>query len=326
MIVAKSPLRISLGGGGTDLPSYYRRKGGFVLAATINKYVYVTINRPFGDAFILKYSDLETVSTIKEIRHNIFREVIRSVNPNSRALEIHSIADIPSGTGLGSSGSFTTALLAGLLELEGSSVNSEELANRACEIEINVLKEPVGKQDQYASAFGGIAAYTFAADDSVGVRSLDLSQEAVSTLTGSLCLFFTGFSRSASDILVRQATRTEENDSKTLRFLDKVKSIGILSEDALIKGDMELLAQYFSEHWNLKKNSLENVSNETIDGLYEVGLQNGALAGKVVGAGGGGFLLFIAKDRDKLIRAMAKLGLRETPFSFTMQGTTVNRV
>ncbi len=326
MIVGKSPLRISLGGGGTDLPSYYRHHEGFVLAATIDKHVYVSLNSPFTDEFILKYSQSETVKTVDQIDHSIIRESIRHISPGLKRLEVQSVADIPSGTGLGSSGAFTTALVAALLELSGQKISSELLAQHACDIEIDLLNEPVGKQDQYAAAFGGINAFTFNRDDSVVVRPLAIEKEKTKILDNSLSLFFTGFTRSASSILKTQNQAAQSDDSKTIKFLDSIKEIGHSSEKAITSGDIDLLAELFLNHWQLKKNGLSGASNTDIDALYEVGINSGALAGKVVGAGGGGFLLFISKDKEKLNKGMASIGIHETPFNLTSKGTEVYRV
>lgn len=326
MIVGKSPLRISLGGGGTDLPSYYRQHEGFVLAATIDKHVYVSLNSPFTDEFILKYSQSETVKTVDQIDHSIIRESIRHISPSLKRLEVQSVADIPSGTGLGSSGAFTTALVAALLELSGQKITSELLAQHACDIEIDLLNEPVGKQDQYAAAFGGINAFTFNRDDSVVVRPLAIEEEKTKILENSLSLFFTGFTRSASSILKGQNQAAQSDDSKTIKFLDSIKEIGYSSEKAITSGDIDLLAELFLNHWQLKKNGLHGASNTDIDALYEVGISSGALAGKVVGAGGGGFLLFISKDKEKLRKGMASIGIHETPFNLTSKGTEVSRV
>lgn len=326
MIISKSPLRISLGGGGTDLPSYYKNHGGFVIAATIDKYVYVTLNIPFEQRFILKYSEGEVAESISGIQHGLIRESIRLISPNLRRLEVQSLADIPSGTGLGSSGAFTTALVGALLELSNTSFDKETLAKRACEIEIDVLGEPVGKQDQYCAAHGGLNTYRFNEDDSVDVRPLQISADKVQVLEQSLSLFFTGFTRSASKILQGQNSAAQRDESKTIRFLDSIKQIGVASEQALVDANVEGLAELFSQHWKLKKGGVQGATNSSIDELYDFGIANGALAGKVVGAGGGGFLLFISRDRDRLHRSMSERGLFETPFSFSADGTKVSRI
>lgn len=326
MIISKSPLRISLGGGGTDLPSYYRNHGGFVIAATIDKYVYVTLNRPFEQKFILKYSQGENAGSISEIKHDLIRESIKLINPGLERLEVQSLADIPSGTGLGSSGAFTTALVGALLQMSNKKVDKETLAKRACEVEIDVLGEPVGKQDQYSAAYGGLNAYSFNQDDSVEVRPLSLGVENTQVLEESLSLYFTGFTRSASKILESQNSLALKDESKTIKFLSSIKNIGRASEQALAQANIEELADLFSQHWKLKKSGLQGATNSSIDELYDFGMANGAMAGKVVGAGGGGFLLFISKDSERLRRSMSDRGLVETPFRFCATGTEVSTI
>ena len=326
LIISKSPLRISLGGGGTDLPSYYKNHGGFVISATIDKYVYVALNNPFEQKFILKYSKGEVAESINGIKHGLIRESIRLISPGLERLEVQSLADIPSGTGLGSSGAFTTALVGGLLELSNKPFDKETLAKCACEIEIDVLGEPVGKQDQYSAAHGGLNAYKFNEDDSVEVRPLLIGAERLQVLEQSLSLFFTGFTRSASQILEGQNSGAQNDESKTIKFLDSIKQIGVSSERALLEANVEELADLFSQHWEIKKNGVKGATNTSIDELYDFGLANGALAGKVVGAGGGGFILFISRDRDRLHKRMNERGLFQTPFSFSADGTRVSRI
>jgi D-glycero-alpha-D-manno-heptose-7-phosphate kinase len=233
LIIARSPLRISLGGGGTDLPSYYREHEGFLIAAAIDKYVYVTINRPFNEGIYLKYSEIEHVKTVDEVSHNIIREALKLENLNTPQVEISSIADLPSGTGLGSSGSFTTALLKALYAYRHRHINPEELAELACAIEIDRLKEPIGKQDQYIASVGGITCFAFHKDNSVTFAPLKISRETFHKLEDNLLLFFTGFSRSASEILKDQHIKSQKNDVDMLNNLHFVKEIGYLSKDAL---------------------------------------------------------------------------------------------
>ena len=323
MIIARSPLRISLGGGGTDLPSYYREHEGFLIAAAIDKYVYVTINRPFNEGIYLKYSEIEHVKTVDEVSHNIIREALKLENLNTPQVEISSIADLPSGTGLGSSGSFTTALLKALYAYRHRHINPEELAELACSIEIDRLKEPIGKQDQYIASVGGITCFAFHKDNSVTFAPLKISRETFNALEDNLLLFFTGFSRSASEILKDQHVKSQKNDTDMLNNLHFVKEIGYLSKDALESGNTDKFGELMHQHWEHKKKRSGGMSNHNIDAWYETALKNGAIGGKVVGAGGGGFLMFMAHDAAKLRNAMTKSGLQEVRFKFDFEGTKV---
>ena len=323
MIIARSPLRISLGGGGTDLPSYYREHEGFLIAAAIDKYVYVTINRPFNEGIYLKYSEIEHVKTVDEVSHNIIREALKLENLNTPQVEISSIADLPSGTGLGSSGSFTTALLKALYAYRHRHINPEELAELACSIEIDRLQEPIGKQDQYIASVGGITCFAFHKDNSVTFAPLKISRETFHALEDNLLLFFTGFSRSASEILKDQHVKSQKNDTDMLNNLHFVKEIGYLSKDALESGNTDKFGELMHQHWEHKKKRSGGMSNQNIDAWYETALKNGAIGGKVVGAGGGGFLMFMAHDAAKLRNAMKKSGLQEVRFKFDFEGTKV---
>lgn len=323
MIIARSPLRISLGGGGTDLPSYYREHEGFLIAAAIDKYVYVTINRPFNEGIYLKYSEIEHVKTVDEVSHNIIREALKLENLNTPQVEISSIADLPSGTGLGSSGSFTTALLKALYAYRHRHINPEELAELACSIEIDRLQEPIGKQDQYIASVGGITCFAFHKDNSVTFAPLKISRETFHALEDNLLLFFTGFSRSASEILKDQHVKSQKNDTDMLNNLHFVKEIGYLSKDALESGNTDKFGELMHQHWEHKKKRSGGMSNQNIDAWYETALKNGAIGGKVVGAGGGGFLMFMAHDAAKLRSAMTKSGLQEVRFKFDFEGTKV---
>ena len=323
MIIARSPLRISLGGGGTDLPSYYREHEGFLIAAAIDKYVYVTINRPFNEGIYLKYSEIEQVKTVDEVSHNIIREALKLENLNTPQVEISSIADLPSGTGLGSSGSFTTALLKALYAYRHRHINPEELAELACAIEIDRLKEPIGKQDQYIASVGGITCFAFHKDNSVTFAPLKISRETFHKLEDNLLLFFTGFSRSASEILKDQHIKSQKNDIDMLNNLHFVKEIGYLSKDALESGNTDKFGELMHQHWEHKKKRSGGMSNQDIDTWYETALKNGAIGGKVVGAGGGGFLMFMAHDAAKLRSAMTKSGLQEVRFKFDFEGAKV---
>jgi D-glycero-alpha-D-manno-heptose-7-phosphate kinase len=323
MLIVRSPLRISLGGGGTDLPSYYRRHGGFLIAGAINKYVYITLHRTFNDELIVKTSKLERVAHAGQVEHPIVREALNLLGMEGRYLEITSLADIPAGTGLGSSGSFTTALLKALHVWKHDLVHPEQLAAQACEIELQRLKEPIGKQDQYIAAFGGLTCFEFLPDDTVKAWPLAISAERREELEDNLVLFFTGYSRSASSILAEQDVRSRDGDAEMTGHLNEIKELGQRSRRALEGGDLADFGHLLDEHWQRKKQRSTRMSNSAIDDCYDYARANGALGGKLVGAGGGGFLLFYASDRPRLVRAMRDKGLNEVRFQFDFQGTTV---
>ena len=323
MIIARSPLRISLGGGGTDLPSYYQKHTGFLVASAIDKYVYIIINQRFVESFLLKYSRLEEVDSVDLIRHPIIRESLKSVGITRGGLEITSIADIPAGTGLGSSGSFTTALLKTLHAYQKNLVSPVELAEQACDIELNKLSEPIGKQDQYIAAIGGITAFTFHPDGRVEARPVRMSADTLHSMEDNLLLFFTGYSRSASTILKDQNDRSLQNDQAMLDNLHFIKELGYKSLAALEAGNLEEYARLMDLHWQRKKARSSGMSNAHINGWYDHAMQNGALGGKLIGAGGGGFLLFYAGDKKRLRQAMREKGLQEVRFRFDFEGTKV---
>ena len=323
MIIARSPLRITLGGGGTDLPSYYRQHGGFLITAAIDRYVYVTVMRPFTEGIYLKYSKLEQVERVDQVEHPIIREALRMMQLRTPQIEITTLADIPAGTGLGSSGSFSTALLKALYAHRRRLLHPSELASLACEIEIDRLGEPVGKQDPYAAAYGGVTCFRYEPDDAVHARPLDAGMSVLFDLEDNLLLFFTGFSRRASSILADQHQKTTLADRQMLDNLHYVKELGYRSQQALESGQPRLFGEILHEHWEHKKRRSEGMSNPQIDEWYELGRQNGAIGGKLVGAGGGGFLLFYCDDRQRLRAAMTKAGLEEVRFRFDFEGTKV---
>jgi len=323
MITARSPLRITLGGGGTDLPSYYQDHEGFLVSAAIDKYVYVNVMRPFTEGIYLKYSQLEHVEKLAEVKHPIIREALQMLGFKTPQVEITTLADIPAGTGLGSSGSFTTALLKALYTHRKRHLHQEQLAELACHIEIERLGEPIGKQDQYIAAVGGVTCFTFHKDGKVTAAPLGISMETMFDLEDNLLLFFTGFSRSASGILKDQRVKSQQNDVEMLNNLHYVKDLGYRSRDALVSGNTEVFGELMHEHWEHKKRRSGGMSNPKIDEWYELGMKNGAVGGKLVGAGGGGFLMFMAHDRNKLRHAMAHAGLEEVRFKFDFEGTKV---
>jgi len=323
MIIVRSPLRISLGGGGTDLPSYYRNYGGFLIAAAIDKYVYITLHKTFVEELIIKYSKMEKVSSIDEIKHPIIRESLKMVGIDNLSVEITSMADIPAGTGLGSSGSFTTALLKGLHTYKKNLIHPQQLAEQACDIEINRLGEPIGKQDQYIAAYGGTTCFRFHTNDQVEAWPLKIDTETLYNLEDNLLLFFTGYSREASSILKEQKEKTKTSDKEMIDNLHFVKELGFQSREALEHGDLNKFGELMNVHWDYKKKRSSSMSNEKINEWYELAIKNGAVGGKLIGAGGGGFLMFYASDKMKLRRTMKEAGLKEVRFRFDFEGTRV---
>jgi D-glycero-alpha-D-manno-heptose-7-phosphate kinase len=320
--VTRTPLRISLGGGGTDLPSYYRRRGGTVITAAIDKYVYLAVNATFTPDYLLKYAELERVASVDDIDHALIREVLRhyDVPPG---IEIVSVADIPAGTGLGSSGSFTVGLVLALHAFRHQHLSPQELAEAACHIEIERLGDPVGKQDQYIAAFGGITRFEFNADETVGINRIDVSDETLADLEDHLLLFFTGYSRKATSILADQKARSEQDDQAMIANLDYVNDLGARIDSALESGDTAKFAALMHEHWEHKRKRSDGISNADIDEWYTRARRNGALGGKLVGAGAGGFLLFYAEDPRRVRRAMEDAGLPEVRFGFDHDGSVV---
>jgi D-glycero-alpha-D-manno-heptose-7-phosphate kinase len=323
MIITRSPLRISLGGGGTDLPSYYREHGGFLVAGALDKYVYLTLHRTFVPDLIVKYSKLERVATAAQLDHPILREAFGLLGMDGRSLELTSMADIPGGTGLGSSGSFTTALLKVLHASNKNLISPAELAEQACHIEIDRLGEPVGKQDQYIAAVGGITAFTFHKDGRVEFRPCKISEETLFNLEDNLLLFFTGYSRSASAILKDQNDKSKQNNQAMLDNLHFTKELGYKSLDALESGNLDEFARLMDVHWLRKKARSSGMSNDRINEWYDYAMAHGALGGKLIGAGGGGFLMFYAGEKARLRHAMREKGLQEVRFRFDFEGTKV---
>jgi len=321
MIIARSPLRVTLGGGGTDLPSYYEKFGGFLIAAAIDKYVYITLHDTFVSDLIVKYSELERVPDAAKLKHPILREAFALVGMDGHALELTSMADIPAGTGLGSSGSFTTALLKALHAHKKNLVHPAELAAQACEVELDRLKEPIGKQDQYIAAYGGVTCFKFLENGKVEAWPLKLSRETRDELEDNLLLFFTGYSRSASAILKEQDQKSKSDDKSMIENLHFVKDLGLQSQRALESGNLAEFARLMDVHWQRKKQRSGGMSNPKINEWYDLAMANGALGGKLIGAGGGGFLMFYAGDKTRLRQAMTKAGLAEVRFRFDFEGT-----
>jgi D-glycero-alpha-D-manno-heptose-7-phosphate kinase len=323
MIITRSPLRISLGGGGTDLPSYYRKHSGFLIAAAIDKYVYLTLHQTFVQELIVKYSRLERVGSVGEVQHPIIREALRLVEIEGPYLELTSMADIPAGTGLGSSGSFTTALLKALHTYKKNLMHPRDLAEQACHIELDLLGEPIGKQDQYIAAYGGLTCFQFLPNDQVEAWPLKIDTETLYNLEDNLLLFFTGYNRSASSILKEQDDKSKQRDQAMIDNLHFVKELGYQSKEALESGDLRHFAELMNVHWEYKKQRSGTMSNPDINTWYDLAMANGALGGKLIGAGGGGFLMFYAEDKTRLRHVMAQTGLREIRFRFDFEGTKV---
>jgi D-glycero-alpha-D-manno-heptose-7-phosphate kinase len=323
MIIIRSPLRITLGGGGTDLPSYYKKHGGYLIAAAIDKYVYIAINSAFTEDVIIKYSQYERVKNLDEIQHRIFRECLRETGVKINGLEICSMADMPHGTGLGSSGSFITALLKALYTFDKKPVSTRFIAESAVKIELEKLGEPIGKQDQYIAAFGGVTQFEFLPDERVEVSPLATSKETLYDLEDNLMLFFTGYSRSASKILNEQDSKSKQDDEAMTANLHFVKELGLKSKIALENGNLIEFGRLMNEHWEYKRKRSNSMSNPQIDSWYNMALANGAVGGKLIGAGGGGFLMFLAEDRAQLRKVMTNEGLEEVRFRFDFEGTKV---
>ena len=319
VIFSRAPLRISLGGGGTDLPSYYTEHGGFLVAGAIDKYIYMLMHTVFQRRYKMKYSDTEDVDEVSQISHPILRETLLR-HWRGNPLEIASVADVPAGTGMGSSGAFTVALLKGLAHARRTSITQGALAESACEIEIDVLNEPCGKQDPYVAAHGGICAYTFDPGGAVSVEPLELSAETLRSLREQLLLFYTGEPRSASTVLSDQDERTKSGDAEMLENLHRTKELGRRSRELLLSGDLAAYAELMHEHWLNKRQRSPGMASGRIDELYTLARRSGVVGGKLVGAGGGGFLLVYARNPADTRQAMAAAGAIELPFDFEFVG------
>jgi len=322
MIITRTPLRITLGGGGTDLPSYYEQFGGMVLSAAISRYIYIAINRTFTPGYFLKYALAEHVDRLEDIEHPIIREALRMYDVES-GIELVSVADIPAGTGLGSSGTFTVGLLRSIHAFRRTHVTAGNLASDACRIEVDILGRPVGKQDQYIAAYGGLTAFEFEPGGGVRVNPISISQETLHDLEEHLLLFFTGYSRDADRVLEEQRNRSEKGDAEMISNLHRVKELGLASRKALEAGDTEEFAAIMDEHWQHKKQRSTVMSNDNVNRWYDAAMANGGLGGKLVGAGAGGFLLIYAKDQDAVRAAMVDEGLTEVRFTFDHDGSTL---
>ena len=325
MILARAPFRISLGGGGTDLPSYYEQHGGFILSAAINKYLYIYVNRPAADDFIrVKYSKYEQVTSPKEVQHDLVRPALKLLSLNG-SLEIVSMADVPAGTGLGSSGTYLVALLAALYELKREKVPTQALAEMACHIEMDLAGHPVGKHDHYLAAFGGITCLEIQKDGRVHVSPLDVSMTTTEEFRSNVLLFYTGVTRSSGEILAQQKNDTQKGHPAVVDSLHRTKELGYSIKEALERGDLERFGLLLHEHWENKKRRSSKISDSNIDHWYGLARKNGAVGGKIMGAGGGGFFMFYCPNTYKrtVRKALAEAGLREMPYDFDFEGAKV---
>jgi D-glycero-alpha-D-manno-heptose-7-phosphate kinase len=323
VIIGRSPLRISLGGGGTDLPSYYREHGGFVVSAAITQYVHVTMHRTPLKELVVRYSHIERVARAEDIKHPIVREALKLTGITEPNIEITSMADVPAGTGLGSSGSFTTCLLKVLHKYKRHFIHPRELAEMACHIELDLLGEPVGKQDQYIAAFGGVTAFDFNPDGSVAARPVNASEQTLDLLEDNLVIVSTGIYRAASQVLKEQDDKSRQNDKSMIDNLHFVKELGYRSLEAIETGNLAEFGRIMHTHWQHKKRRSGVMTNADIDRWYELAMENGALGGKLIGAGGGGFLMFYTEQKAGLRRALHEAGLMEIKLGFDYEGTKI---
>ncbi len=298
MILSRAPTRITLGGGGTDLRSYYSKHGGFLIAGAINKYCTILANRRFYDSIRLSYSQMEIKDNVASIEHRIFQAALKLIGIE-KGIELHSAADVPAGCGLGTSSSFTVSLLNALHAYKKEFVSQKQLAEEACRIEIDILGEPIGKQDQYLAAFGGLICLTFDKNGEVLVEPLRISSESLDQLEGNILLFFTGKERSASEILSEQDEKCKHGDPEMTDNLHQIKEIGLETRKYLENGQVNMLGELLRTHWEIKKKRSRGMSDPFIDECYEVARKNGAAGGKLIGAGGGGFLMFYCENNHK---------------------------
>jgi len=324
MIVSRAPVRFSLGGGGTDLPSYSREHGGFVVAAAVDKFVFVCVARRFQDTIRLAYSESEIVDSIDKLKHRIFREALRK-SGIERGIELHSLADVPANTGLGSSSSFTVALVNGLHAYKREFVPVEQLAREACELEIDILKEPIGKQDQYIAAYGGVSAMTFHPDGSVDVERLPLRDDVIDELESNLVIYYSGVERAAATVLTEQAKTITANRDDAVQRMHRIKALGYETKRILLSGKTETYGEMLHEHWTNKRALASNMADSTIDEHYDAARKAGAIGGKLMGAGGGGFFMFYVRavDRRRVQETLAARGLRPMRFRFDFDGARI---
>ncbi len=324
MIVSRAPVRFSLGGGGTDLPSYSSVHGGFLVAAAIDKYIYVSANRRFYDSIRLAYSKTETVDAVDKIDHRIFREALRFANIH-QSIELTSVSDVPPNSGLGSSSSFTVALLNALHTFKQEFVSSRQLAEEACHIEIDVLGAPIGRQDQYIAAFGGVTALTFNPDGSVESERVPIRTEVLDELESNLLIFYSGVEREAASVLSEQKKTIQKNQDNAVERMHRIKALGKDTLRILTSGNIDAYGELLHEHWMNKRKLAVNMSDSVIDEHYEAARKAGAIGGKLMGAGGGGFFMFYATpaDRRRVFQAVSERGLKPLHFRFDSSGARI---
>jgi D-glycero-alpha-D-manno-heptose-7-phosphate kinase len=324
MIVSRAPVRFSLGGGGTDLPSYSAVHGGFLVAAAIDKYIYVNANRRFYDSIRLAYSKTEIVDSVGDIEHRLFRESLKLMNVG-KGIELVSVADLPANSGLGSSSTFTVALLNALHAYKQEFVSSEQLAREACQIEIDICKEPIGKQDQYIAAYGGITAMTFSPDGTVEVERLPIRPEILDELETNILVFYSGVERAAAAVLSDQGNAIKSNRDNAIERMHRLKALGYETRRILLQGKIDDYGELLHEHWTNKRKLTANMTDDTIDEHYEAARSAGAIGGKLMGAGGGGFFMFYTRpsERRKVYAAMIQRGLRPLRFHYDTDGARI---
>jgi D-glycero-alpha-D-manno-heptose-7-phosphate kinase len=324
MIITRTPFRVTLGGGGTDLPSFYQEHGGFILAVAIDKYMFLNVNTPIVDDKIrVRYTSSEMVDHVDEVQHTLARETLRHFGVTS-GIEIVSIADIPAGTGVGSSSSYLVGLLNAMHALLQDQATPQKLAEEACHIELEVLKKPIGKQDQYMAAFGGLTALDIKPNGRVTVTRMDLDVDLVESLEHNILMFYTNEMRDATMILRKQDQATRNRDRTVVTSLREIKDIGLEISNAISKGELRRFGQLLDVHWRAKKQLSQGISNPQIDAWYELAKENGAIGGKISGAGGGGFLmLYCEENKSRLREVMRCAGLRELKFRFDFEGSKV---
>jgi D-glycero-alpha-D-manno-heptose-7-phosphate kinase len=323
MIVTRTPVRIPLGGGGTDLPSYYTQYGGFLISAAINRYIYITVNKRFEKSIRVSYSLTEIVDSVEEIKHPIVREALRLLKIES-GIEITSIGDVPSNTGLGTSSAFTVGLLNALHAYRNEKINAKELAEEACYIEIELLKEPIGKQDQYLSAYGGVQCLDIDRLGHVKVTPLHLTEDAIDQLESNTLLFYTGIRRSASEVLAPQSKGASLDNEKVIESMHKIKEIGLKIKKSFEEENLSRFGELLDVHWQTKKNLSSKITQSQIDQWYEIARKSGALGGKLMGAGGGGFFMFYCNNgKNGFRKIMEQEGLKEMRFRIDWEGSKV---
>lgn len=324
MIITRTPFRVSLGGGGTDLPAYYSQYGGFVFSYALDKYMYIQVTQPIVDDLVrMKYSESETVEHTSQIKHSLAREILKR-SGIERAISVVSVADIPAGTGLASSASYGVGLLKAIDQLKGGTRSVADLAEEAIDVEMNTLGRPIGKQDQYMVAFGGLTVIDVARDGRVKARPAVVASDVVDELESNLMLFFTGISRGAEAILQEQSSSISKKSAQVVDSMHFIKELGYKILEAVESGNVDTVGQMMHQHWEYKKQISTSMTNPNFERIYQAARTAGALGGKIVGAGGGGFFLFYVPEKHRAFRTkMGELGLKELRSRFDFEGTKV---